>query len=88
MYFEQIYPIPGILAINRRVLVSVSLAIWRTAEFGFLGDIVVTLFTIPLTWGLPFKAGVRLKLDGLYFLSFTADCLRVAMYTQKTYVRK
>jgi hypothetical protein len=78
----HIYPTPGIRAVRRRELVKVTFATCRTAEFGFLGDIVATLLTIPLICGRPFKAGVLLKFNGLYFLSRTADCLRVAINTQ------
>jgi hypothetical protein len=59
LYFEQMYPIPGIRAVTRKPLVKATFATCLTAEFGFLGDIVVTLVTIPLTCGRFCKAGVR-----------------------------
>ena len=58
-----------------------TFATWRTAEFGFLGDIVVTFVTTPFTWGLNFKAGV---LDEFFFeyqvRAFA--CLSVAILEQ------
>lgn len=72
------YPIPGILAVRRREFDNATFATWRTAELGFLGDIVVTLVTTPLTWGEAFKAGV---LDKFFFEDHVREfaCLSVAI---------
>lgn len=60
------------------------------AEFGFLGDIVTTRVTIPLTWGEFFNIGVRVNFGNLYFkLGFLnkrlryKDCFNVATYKTK-----
>jgi hypothetical protein len=46
---EQRYPAPGIRAVTLSLLVSRTFAICRIAEFGFLGDIVVTRVIMPFT---------------------------------------
>ena len=45
--------------------VKLIFAMCLTAEFGFLGDIVVTFVTTPLSCGFFFNACVR---DKLFFL--------------------
>ena len=80
MYLEQTYPIPGTRAVTLNPLVSLTLATCLDAELGFLGLMVVTLLTIPFTWGLFVNAGVRVKLIILYFLRLNTDCFKDANY--------
>ena len=65
---------------TRRPFVNVTLATWRTAEFGFFGDLVVTLFTIPLTCGLFCNAGVLVWNLILCCFDLKVACLKVAIY--------
>ena len=67
------YPIPGIRAVTRVLLVNRTFAIWRRAEFGFLGVMVVTRVIVPFTCGRLAKAGVREKGRLLYFHLRLAD---------------
>lgn len=61
LYLEHTYPAPGTRAVTLMSLVNLTFAMWRDAELGFLGLVVVTLVTIPFIWGLLHKAGVREK---------------------------
>jgi hypothetical protein len=73
--------------VTRKPLLSLTLATCLIAEFGFLGDIVTTLLTIPLACGHLFSMGV-LESEGLLYLGpgfsllvfLRADCLHVANY--------
>ena len=81
LYFVHINPMPGIRAVTLKEFVSATFATCRIAEFGFLGLMVVTRVTIPLTWGRFCKAGV---LEGCfleYFLCLSPACAKVAIYT-------
>ncbi len=51
--------------------VSLTLATFRRAEFGFLGVVVYTLIQTPLFWGLLLSAGllVLLPIKNLPFLT-------------------
>jgi hypothetical protein len=51
--------------VTLKEFVKLIFAICLTAEFGFLGDMVVTFVTTPLSCGFFFNAGV---LDKLIFL--------------------
>jgi hypothetical protein len=66
-----------------------TLATCLTAEFGFLGDIVANLVTIPLACGQRLSIGVREKVGFLYFSPGLrikrlrlVDCNDVAIYTK------
>ena len=70
------------------MFVKSTLATWRIAEFGFFGDIVTTLVTIPFTCGHLFNIGVLESVGFLYFkpgLSLNgflwAPCIHVAKST-------
>ena len=73
---------PGIRAVKLKSFVSLILATCLIAEFGFLGFIVVTKFTMPLTCGLCVNAGVREKFILWYFLFLKIDCNKVVKGTQ------
>jgi hypothetical protein len=51
-------PIPGIYAVTVSPLVNLTLAILRTAEFGFFGVVVVTLVHTPLLNGEEYAIGL------------------------------
>lgn len=61
--------------------VNLTFATCRDAELGFLGLIVVTLVTIPFTWGRLQRAGVREKPVSLYFNCLLVACLNEDSYT-------
>jgi hypothetical protein len=44
-------------AVTSIPLVSLTLAIFRSAEFGFFGVTVRTIRHTPRFWGVPFSAG-------------------------------
>jgi hypothetical protein len=52
--------------VSRRPFAKSTLATWRMAELGFLGDMVTTRVTIPLACGHLRSMGVRDNVGFLY----------------------
>ena len=83
LYLEQRYPEPGIRVVTFKPLVRLTLATCRTAEFGFLGLIVVTFVTIPFRCGFCFRRCVRGVYDLEYNFVRKEVCFNVAKFKLK-----
>src|SRR5450755_3610267 len=55
----RLWPMPGIYAVTSSPLVRRTRATFRSAEFGFLGVIVLTCVQTPRRWGLPATSNER-----------------------------
>lgn len=65
-YDCRLCPCPIIRAVTINLLDNLTLATFRLAELGFLGETILTLVTIPFLWGQFFKLFIE---EDLIFLT-------------------
>lgn len=58
--FCKLWPWPGILAVNILPPLTLTLTIFRSAELGFLGDVILTTTQTPFIYGRFLNKGVPL----------------------------
>lgn len=74
----RLCPSPGMYAVTSMLLESRTRAIFRIAELGFFGVIVVTRTHTPRFWGFPCNAGA-FDLNSSFFLPFFTSWLIVGI---------